>query len=88
MLCGMHHNGDLTQGQAVQPHGLNDLQPLIHQCGAINGDFRPHGPIRMPQSTSTGLYAASSRFLPRNSVRRSRSIQRLCSLRSAQPCKH
>ncbi len=32
-----------------QPACLDHLEPLVHQGGGINGDFRPHGPRRVPE---------------------------------------
>ena len=43
------HRAHLLHGKAVQPHGLDDLQSLVHQRGGIHRDLRPHVPVGMPQ---------------------------------------
>ena len=40
---------DLLQRQAVEAHRLNDLEALVHQRRAVDGDLRPHFPVRMLQ---------------------------------------
>ena len=50
----MHHDGHLRQRQTVQPHGLDDLQPFVHQCGAVHGDLGAHGPVGVTQGVGPG----------------------------------
>ena len=45
----VNHRVHLGKGQAVEPHGLDDLQALIHQGGAVDGDFGTHGPVGVLQ---------------------------------------
>ena len=52
---GMHnaltvnHDMNLFQREAVKAHGLNDFQALVHERGAVHGDFRAHAPVGMFQ---------------------------------------
>ena len=50
----MDHRIHLGQGQAVQPHGLDDLQALVHKGCAVDGDFWPHFPIGVLQGVCLG----------------------------------
>ena len=50
------HNGlpvddgsDLRKRQIIQPHGLDDLQALIHERRAVDCDLRAHFPVRVAQ---------------------------------------
>ena len=45
----VHHRVHLLQGKAVQPHGLDDLQPLVHQRGRVDGDLGAHAPVGVLQ---------------------------------------
>ena len=38
---------DLTQRQAVEPHGLDDLKALVHQRRGVDGDLCAHCPVRV-----------------------------------------
>ena len=38
---------DLTQRQAVEPHGLDDLKAFVHQGRGVDGDLRTHCPVRV-----------------------------------------
>ena len=46
----VHHDVDVLRVHVEQPPGLDELQPLVHHGGGIDGDFRPHTPVGMPQS--------------------------------------
>ena len=50
-------NGDvhLVRGDLVQTHRLNELQPFVHECSAINGDFCAHFPGRVLQRIGPGV---------------------------------
>ena len=45
----------------VEVAGFDDLQPLVHERGGINGDFRTHAPVRMSEGM---LGAHGAQFLP------------------------
>ena len=45
----MHHHVDLGRRQIEQPAGLDHLEALIHERGAIDGDAVSHLPCRMIQ---------------------------------------
>ena len=44
------HRLHLLQGQLIEPHGLDELQALIHQGGAVDGDLGPHVPVGVLES--------------------------------------
>ncbi len=46
---GVHHHLDPIQLDAEQLPGLDDLEPLVHEGRAVDGDFRTHRPGRMGQ---------------------------------------
>ena len=43
----MHQHLDAFGRHAVEVKSLNDLQPLVHERGRINGDLGPHAPVGM-----------------------------------------
>ena len=45
----MNHDLDLFDRKPVQAHRLYDLQSLVHQGSAVDGNFGAHLPVRMPQ---------------------------------------
>ena len=49
------HRLHLLHRQPVQPHGLDDLQSLVHEGGRVDGDLGPHAPVRVLQSVRRGL---------------------------------
>ena len=57
---GVHHalpvddHIHLLQRHPIQPHGFDDLQSLIHQGGAVDGDLRAHLPVGMLQGIGLG----------------------------------
>ena len=52
----VNHHIHLLQRQAVQAHGLNDFQALIHQCGAVHRNLGTHLPVGMLQCIGTGHF--------------------------------
>ena len=48
---------NLFRRQAEQPHGLDQLQTLVHQGGRVNGDLCPHVPVGVLEGVSFGLAA-------------------------------
>ncbi len=50
----VNNDVDLRGGHAKQPMRLDHLQPLVHQCGRIDGDLRAHLPGRMLQRVGGG----------------------------------
>ena len=57
---GMHNRlpvddgSDLRKRQIIQPHSLDDLQPLVHERCTVNRDFRAHFPVRVAQRVRFG----------------------------------
>ena len=45
----MHQHVDLVGGQRKQIGGFDDLEPLVHHRGGIDGDLLSHAPVRMFQ---------------------------------------
>ena len=43
----MNYNIDFLQRDAEKPHGLNDLEALVHQRGRVNANLRAHIPSGM-----------------------------------------
>ena len=43
----VYHRLHLLHRQAIEPHGLDDLQSLVHQCGGVHRDLRSHVPVGM-----------------------------------------
>ena len=60
------HHRHLLQGQAIEPHGLDDLQALVHQRGAVHGDLGAHGPVGVAEGVRSGHFA---HFLRRHAVK-------------------
>src|ERR1017187_144880 len=46
----MDHGGALVRPQPKKPPGLDQLQPLVGECGRVHGDLWPHGPVGVFQS--------------------------------------
>ena len=46
---GVHHHLDALVGEVEQPVGLDRLQPLVHQGGAVHRDLGPHAPVGVGQ---------------------------------------
>src|SRR3990172_8604462 len=66
----MDDHVDLSGLQVEEPTGFDDLQPLVHQCGRIDGDFLPHDPRRVPKGLFRGDAAeALSRTLAKRAAR-------------------
>ena len=53
----LHHNLDLLRRKIKQPHCLDQLQALVHQSGAVDGDLGAHIPVGVLQRIRTGLAA-------------------------------
>ncbi|CAN4030231.1 hypothetical protein MCGFDL_MCGFDL_09450, partial [Dysosmobacter welbionis] len=51
------HHRHLVQRQTVEAHGLDDLQPLVHQRGAVYGDLGSHGPVGVAEGIRFGHFA-------------------------------
>ena len=52
----VHDCRDLLERQIIKPHGLDDLEPLIHKRRAVDGDFRAHFPVRVAQRVGLFLF--------------------------------
>ena len=50
----VNHHIHLLQRYPVQPHGLDDLQSLVHKGCAVDGDFCSHFPVGMLQGIRFG----------------------------------
>ena len=74
----------------VQPHGLDDLQALVHQCRTVDGDFFAHLPVWVLQRVPACVtWAAAAPGSCRRTARRSRSGSGgVISPRSRQPMRH
>ena len=48
------HHVHLLHRQPVQPHGLDDLQALVHQGSRVDGDFCTHAPVGVFQGIGGG----------------------------------
>ena len=48
------HRVHTVKREIVQAHGLNDLQPLVHQGGGVDGDLGTHGPVGVLQRVAGG----------------------------------
>jgi hypothetical protein len=46
---GVHDDVDPLEGDAEQPVGLQDLEPLVHEGGRVDRDLRPHPPRRVAE---------------------------------------
>ena len=57
----MDHHGNFFHRHPVQVHGLDDLQPLVHQGGRIHGNLGPHGPVGVFQGV---LHRYAGQLLP------------------------
>ena len=46
---------DLLRRQTEQPHSLDELEALVHQGGAVDGDLCAHVPVGMLEGVGLGL---------------------------------
>ena len=66
MLSGWTCTSILSRRQVEEPVGLDDLQPLVHQGGRIDGDLLAHVPGRMSQGVGRGDQLESAAVRSRN----------------------
>ena len=45
----VHHHLELGRYDREQVEGLDQLQPLVHQGGRVDGDLAPHRPVGVAQ---------------------------------------
>ena len=45
---------NLLRAKAEEPVRFDDLEPFVHEGCRVDGDFFPHGPVRVPERILNG----------------------------------
>ena len=68
----MHDDAELLRGKPEQEMSLDHFKALVHQCRAVDGNFRAHRPVRMRDRLFRRHALPCARASTRGTARRTR----------------